>query len=143
MLGKRICDVSICGFHSKGRKDGQGYIVKSRYYNPETCRILNADLQLNPISGFSGMKLFVYCLNDPVNLFDPDGFAPKSNEQPPASSGYITPKGGVKQQKDKYGHKGWVDKMVIYGFWIRRIMVLVVQVIATIGMYRVKMKKDI
>ena len=50
------------------------YLVTSRYYNPEWCRFLNADSieYLDP-SNINGMNLYAYCLNNPVNYYDPDG----------------------------------------------------------------------
>jgi len=42
-----------------------------RYYDPRTGRYLRPD----PVALIGGINLFVYCLNDPVNLIDPFGFA--------------------------------------------------------------------
>ena len=47
------------------------YYLQSRYYDPETCRFINADSQIN--SNLSGTNLFAYCNNNPVMLYDPDG----------------------------------------------------------------------
>ena len=49
------------------------YHLKSRYYNPELCRFINADSvdvldedQNNVLEN----NLFAYCLNNPVNMVD-------------------------------------------------------------------------
>lgn len=47
------------------------YYVTSRYYDPEICRFINADGQIN--GNFLGMNLFAYCENNPVNNLDPRG----------------------------------------------------------------------
>jgi len=51
----------------------QLYYLNTRYYDPNTCRFLNADE--NPESGDN---LFAYCLNNPVNYSDYDGREPVS-----------------------------------------------------------------
>ena len=53
------------------------YYLKSRYYDPETGRFLNADSQLN-IGNHQGYNLYIYCNDNPVNLKDPIGKAPFS-----------------------------------------------------------------
>lgn len=52
------------------------YHLKSRYYNPELYRFINADSvdvldedQNNVLEN----NLFAYCLNNPVNMVDYDG----------------------------------------------------------------------
>lgn len=50
--------------------------LKSRYYNPELYRFINADSQLNTVAGVLGYNLFAYCNNNPVKLTDPDGQFP-------------------------------------------------------------------
>ncbi len=49
------------------------YYCQSRYYSPEWGRWLNADT----MAGFTGELLshnmFAYCMNNPVNAYDPDG----------------------------------------------------------------------
>ena len=49
------------------------YYVSSRYYDPETCRFINADSQLNPKDGMLGYNMFAYCNNNPVMYSDPSG----------------------------------------------------------------------
>lgn len=43
------------------------YYLQSRYYNPKTGRFINADNNL------SNYNLFMYCENNPVNRYDPNG----------------------------------------------------------------------
>ena len=51
------------------------YYVSSRYYAPEIGRWINADNQLSTGSDLTGMNLFAYCGNNPVNRIDLDGHA--------------------------------------------------------------------
>ena len=51
------------------------YYLQSRYYDPEVGRFLNADNQLTIGSDMTGMNLFAYCGNNPVNRTDPTGEA--------------------------------------------------------------------
>ena len=51
------------------------YYLNSRYYDPDTCRFINADGQLNLQEGMTGYNLFQYCGNNPVNRVDPTGEA--------------------------------------------------------------------
>ena len=50
------------------------YYLQSRYYNPETCRFINADGVVNSGKGFVGYNLFAYCHNNPANKADPSGY---------------------------------------------------------------------
>jgi len=56
------------------------YYLQSRYYDPEICRFINADLpeyaseQKNETAG---INIFVYCCNDAVNNIDTDGYKKK------------------------------------------------------------------
>lgn len=54
------------------------YYVSSRYYDPETCRFINADGEISGTGEYvQGYNLFAYCMNNPVNMSDPDGNWPK------------------------------------------------------------------
>ena len=49
------------------------YYVKSRYYDPEICRWINADSKANTGQGIIGCNMFAYCLNNPTNYIDLSG----------------------------------------------------------------------
>ena len=47
------------------------YYLQSRYYDPNTCRFINADSAL--YHSMLGYNMFAYCGNNPVNYYDPTG----------------------------------------------------------------------
>ena len=49
------------------------YYLQSRYYNPTWGRFINADALVSTGQGILGNNMCVYCLNNPVNLHDPNG----------------------------------------------------------------------
>ena len=51
------------------------YYLRSRYYNPNLCRFINADdvEALGADGDINGYQLFIYCMNDPVNNKDEAG----------------------------------------------------------------------
>lgn len=49
------------------------YYLKSRYYDPETGRFINADVYCDTMSSIFGTNMFTYCNNNPVNQVDPEG----------------------------------------------------------------------
>ena len=51
------------------------YYLQSRYYDPEVGRFIHADSQLTT-GNVTGMNLFAYCGNNPVNMTDEDGTWP-------------------------------------------------------------------
>lgn len=52
------------------------YYLKSRYYDPAVKRFLNADGYVQTGDGLHDKNMFVYCLNNSVNLSDPTGQFP-------------------------------------------------------------------
>ena len=50
------------------------YYLKTRYYDPETCRFISMDdiSYLDP-NKVNGLNLYCYCGNDPINRFDATG----------------------------------------------------------------------
>ena len=51
-------------------EETQWYYLKSRYYDPETCRFISADVLLSTGQGVLGHNCYAYCLDNPVNLQD-------------------------------------------------------------------------
>lgn len=51
------------------------YYLKSRYYDPQVGRFINADAQFDENAGFAGHNLFVYAANDPIQFIDDNGNA--------------------------------------------------------------------
>lgn len=49
------------------------YYLQSRYYNPEWSRFINADEYVGQVGTLLSANMFAYCLNNPVNLYDPSG----------------------------------------------------------------------
>ena len=56
------------------------YYLQSRYYDPDICRFINADvynIPQNSKEDFAGINLFAYCNNEPINSLDINGLAAK------------------------------------------------------------------
>ena len=49
------------------------YYLQSRYYSPETCRFISADVLLSTGQGVLGHNCFAYCLGNPVCRSDSGG----------------------------------------------------------------------
>ena len=49
------------------------YYLKSRYYQPEICRFISADVYASTGQGILGHNVYCYCNNNPVNAMDPSG----------------------------------------------------------------------
>ena len=58
-------------------EETQWYYLKSRYYDPETCRFISADVYLSTGQGVLGHNAFAYCENNPANMTDTDDDWPK------------------------------------------------------------------
>ncbi len=50
------------------------YYLQSRYYDPETCRFINADSLLIAGDYLQGTNMFAYCYNNPINSIDCSGY---------------------------------------------------------------------
>ena len=54
------------------------YYLHSRYYDPQTCRFVNADAVVSAVgSSIQGYNMFAYCMNNPVNMTDSTGNWPQ------------------------------------------------------------------
>ena len=53
------------------------YYLQSRYYDPNTCRFINADGYVSTGQGLLDYNMFMYCNNNPVVFSDESGYAPK------------------------------------------------------------------
>ena len=51
------------------------YYLESRYYDPEVGRFISTDTFAATGQGFVGNNMFAYCLNNPVNFRDSDGYS--------------------------------------------------------------------
>ena len=51
------------------------FYLQSRYYCPQLRRFISADVFMDTGVGILGTNMFIYCNNDPVNHWDPDGFS--------------------------------------------------------------------
>ena len=53
------------------------YYLQSRYYDPITTRFINADGVVSGVGGdIRGYNMFVYCMNNPINMADDTGDFP-------------------------------------------------------------------
>ena len=58
------------------------YYLRSRYYNPEWGRFINADVFLGYAGAILGHNQFNYCSNNSINYTDPDGMSSFSARNP-------------------------------------------------------------
>ena len=49
------------------------YYLQSRYYDPNTCRFISADIYLSTGQGILGHNAYAYCGNNPVARMDSEG----------------------------------------------------------------------
>ncbi len=54
-------------------EETQWYYLQSRYYDPETCRFLSADVMLSTGQGVLGHNTYAYCRNNPATKKDING----------------------------------------------------------------------
>ncbi len=52
------------------------YYLQSRYYDAKICRFINADGYVSTGQGLTGLNMFAYCNNNPVNCVDYSGEFP-------------------------------------------------------------------
>ena len=67
---------AINPFRYRGyRYDGDTglYYLQSRYYDPVSCRFVNADKYANTADSLIGYNMFTYCANSPSNFIDASG----------------------------------------------------------------------
>lgn len=49
------------------------YYLTTRYYDPEVCRFISADVYMSTGQGVLGGNMWAYCGNNPVNRYNIDG----------------------------------------------------------------------
>lgn len=49
------------------------YYLTTRYYDPEVCRFISADVYMSTGQGVIGGNMWAYCLNNPVAMVDSNG----------------------------------------------------------------------
>ena len=49
------------------------YYLTARYYDPEVCRFISADVYMSTGQGVLGGNMWAYCGNNPVNRYEVDG----------------------------------------------------------------------
>jgi RHS repeat-associated protein len=54
------------------------YYCQSRYYNPQWCRWISADVYMDTGDGIMGTNMYAYCQGDPVNFGDAEGYSQQS-----------------------------------------------------------------
>ena len=77
------------------------YYLQSRFYNPETCRFISADIYLSTGQGVLGYNTYAYCLNNPANMSDPSGHKPNDECQEMTD-------GGSQNYKNDYTGRAYV-----------------------------------
>ena len=84
------------------------YYLKSRYYDPQIGRFINADGYASTGQGFLGYNMFAYCLNNPILCADEGGNAanPRYNTTLLCDSGsgrpYQSKKDAAKESLNSY-----------------------------------------
>lgn len=52
---------------------GISHYLGSRFYVPQLCRFMNADIYCDTLQGVIGTNMFAYCNNNPIMFIDPEG----------------------------------------------------------------------
>jgi hypothetical protein len=81
--------------------------LESRYYNPEWGRFINADAIAAVTGELLSTNMFAYCINNPINMKDSDGFRPvfDSDEQEQAYQDWLN------QQQEDLEEKNATDRL--------------------------------
>ena len=82
------------------------YYLKSRYYDPQIGRFINADGYASTGQGFLGYNMFAYCLNNPILCADEGGNA----ANPRYNSSLLLDGGGERYRKYCYAPTGHTVK---------------------------------
>ena len=72
------------------------YSLQSRYYSPETCRFISADVLLSTGQGVIGNNSYAYCRNNPIRRVDASGLL---DEETGESDIYDLIKGNIKKAR--------------------------------------------
>ena len=72
------------------------YYLQSRYYSPETCRFISADVLLSTGQGVIGNNSYAYCRNNPIRRVDASGLL---DEETGESDIYDLIKGNIKKAR--------------------------------------------
>ena len=69
------------------------YYLMTRYYDPEVCRFISADVYMSTGQGVLGGNMWAYCLNNPANMRDSNGKYPEAVSPwiPPEYYGWLVP----------------------------------------------------
>ncbi len=76
-------------------EETQWYYLRSRYYDPETCRFISADVLLSTGQGVLGHNCYAYCRNNPISRKDKLGM-----EDNPINAGETEDEGNGKTESD-------------------------------------------
>ena len=89
------------------------YYLKSRYYDPETGRFINADIYCDTMSNIFGTNMFTYCNNNPVNQIDPEGTDAMWLQFPDGANGFGHTSLLIQDTANCWWYFYWGDKRII------------------------------
>lgn len=82
---------------------GYCHYLGSRFYVPQLCRFMNADIYADTAQGVVGTNMFAYCCNNSINMIDPSGLWAED-----VHSGYYSnDKKALKIKGSNYGTYYW------------------------------------